>query len=285
VLSPERLETYMRRAAMVGRETVEVPPFICLFNSRDPLRFFNYARPLGPIGAETAGLRDALAALRAAFRARGRMPRFEFVEEYAPDLGPALSAAGFSLEERYPLLVCTSETLRPSSPIAGLTIKTLTPDSSAEDLLACLTVQQQGFDEIAGDPPTLADVNDLRANLADEGAFLAWIEDVPVGAMMYTAPLDGLVELTGGTTLEAYRRRGIGAAMAAAAAADAFARGVEIAFLTAASEHASHVFQRAGFRLYGTALAYCEAEQDAQTTETESSGGEKPSRNVDRQER
>ena len=71
---------------------------------------------------------------------------------------------------------------------------------------------------------------------------------VPAGAMMFTAPLDGLTELAGGTTIEAYRRRGIGAAMIAAAAAAAFARGVEIAFLTAASEYASSVFQRAGFQ-------------------------------------
>jgi ribosomal protein S18 acetylase RimI-like enzyme len=79
-----------------------------------------------------------------------------------------------------------------------------------------------------------------------------------VGAMMYTAPLDGLTELAGGTTLEAYRRRGIGAAMVAAAAAAAFERGVEITFLTAASEYASHVFQRAGFEWYGTGLAYAD---------------------------
>jgi GNAT superfamily N-acetyltransferase len=258
MLSPERLETYMRRAAMLGRETVDVPPFVCLFDPRDPLRFFNYAKPLGPIGAEPAGLTDSLAALRAAFRARERMPRFEFIEEYAPDLGPALDAAGFSLEERYPLLVCTPETLRSSPPIAGLTITMLTPDSPAEDLLACLTVQRKGFGEIAGGPPSQDDVDELRQNLAEDGAFLARMEGVPAGAMMYTAPLDGLTELTGGTTLEAYRRRGIGAAMVAAATAAAFERGVEIVLLTAASEYASSVFQRAGFRLYGTGLAYYE---------------------------
>jgi ribosomal protein S18 acetylase RimI-like enzyme len=258
MLSPTRLETYMRRAAMLGRETVEVPPFVCLFNPRDPLRFFNYAKPLGPVGAEPDGLTDSLAALRAAFRARERMPRFEFIEEFAPDLGPTLVAAGFSLEERYPLLVCTPETLRQSPPIPGLTITMLTPDSPAEDLLACIAVQHQGFGEIAGDPPTLADVDDLRENLADEGAFLARMEGVPVAAMMYTAPLDGLTELAGGATLEAYRRRGIGAAMAAAATATAFERDVEIVLLTAASEHASRVFQRAGFKWYGTGLAYFE---------------------------
>jgi ribosomal protein S18 acetylase RimI-like enzyme len=258
MLSVDRLEAYMRRAAMLGRETVEVPPFVCLFDPRDPLRFFNYAKPLGPVGAEPDGLADSLATLRAVFRARDRMPRFEFIEAFAPELGPTLVAAGFSLEARYPLLVCAPETLRPSPPIPGLTITMLTPDSPAEDLLACLTVQRQGFNEIAGGPPTLADVDDLRENLADEGAFLARMDRVPVAVMMYTAPLDGLTELAGGTTLEAYRRRGIGAAMVAAATAAAFERGVEIALLTAASEYASHVFQRAGFNWYGTALAYCE---------------------------
>jgi predicted GNAT family acetyltransferase len=245
---------------MLGRETVEVPPFVCLFNPRDPLRFFNYAKPLEPVGAESDGLDESLATLREAFRKRERMPRFEFIEEFAPDLGPALAAAGFSLEDRYPLLVCAPETLRQMPRIDGLTITTLTPDSPAEDLLACMLVQKQAFGEAAGEPPTAEDVNDLRGNLDDEGAFLARLGGVPVAAMMYTAPLDGLTELAGGATLEAYRRRGIGAAMAAAATATAFERGVEVVLLTAASEHASQVYQRVGFRWYGTGLAYAEEE-------------------------
>ena len=256
MLSPERLETYMRRTAALGRETVQVPPFVCLFDPHNPLCFFNYAKPLEPVGVETDGLTDSLAALCAAFHARGRMPRFEFIKEYAPDLGPALIAAGFSLEARYPLLVCTPETLRLGPPIPGLTITMLTSDSPVEDLLACLTVQREGFGEIAGGPPTQDDIDDLRATLAEDGAFLARVDGVPAGAMMFTAPLDGLTELAGGTTIETYRRRGIGAAMIAAAAAAAFARGVEIAFLTAASEYASGVFQRAGFKWYATGLAY-----------------------------
>ena len=258
MLSPERLETYMRRTAALGRETVQVSPFVCLFDPHNPLCFFNYAKTLEPVGVETDGLTDSLAALCAAFHARGRMPRFEFIEEYAPDLGPALIAAGFSLEARYPLLVCTAETLRLGPPIPGLTITMLTPNSPMEDLLACLTVQREGFGEIAGDSPTQVDVDDLRVTLAEDGAFLARMEGGPAGTMMYTAPLDGLTELAGGTTLEAYRRRGIGTAMIAAAAAAAFARGVEVAFLTAASQYASGVFQRAGFKWYGTALAYYE---------------------------
>ena len=67
MLSPERLETYMRRAAMLGRETVEAPPFICFFSPGDPLRFFNYAKPLVPVGADAAGLADSLAVLALGF--------------------------------------------------------------------------------------------------------------------------------------------------------------------------------------------------------------------------
>ena len=61
--------------------------------------------------------------------------------------------------------------LRPTPPIPGLTITMLMPDSPVEDLLACLTVQREGFGVIAGDPPTQVDVDDLRGNLAEDGVF------------------------------------------------------------------------------------------------------------------
>ena len=71
MLSPIRLETYMRNAAMLGRDAVEIPPFVCLFNPGDPLRFFNYAKPLEPVRAESDGLSESLAKLREVFRMRG----------------------------------------------------------------------------------------------------------------------------------------------------------------------------------------------------------------------
>ena len=185
MLSHIRLETYMRRAAMLGRETVEVPPFVCLFNSHDPLRFFNYAKPLEPVGAKSNGLSESLVTLREAFR-HVIACRASSSSRSCTELGPALAAAGFSLEDRYPLLVCTPETLRQMPPIDGLTITTLTPDSPTEDLLACLAVQQQGFGGIRGNPPTLDDVDDLRANLASEGAFLARMAGVPAGTIVCT---------------------------------------------------------------------------------------------------
>ncbi|MBM4458977.1 MAG: hypothetical protein FJ011_14650 [Chloroflexi bacterium] len=144
----------MRRAAELTHETVELPPFALFFDPHDPLRFFNYARPIEPIGQAASNLRQAqssgrgastgigcdlsaaLVALRQAFEARNRLPRLEFVPEYAPGLPAALKAAGFVEEGRNPLLVCTAETFRPAPVVPGLEIVTLTADSPLDALCA-----------------------------------------------------------------------------------------------------------------------------------------------------
>jgi ribosomal protein S18 acetylase RimI-like enzyme len=261
-LSVADLEAYMRKAAALTHDVVELPPFVLFFNPYDALRFYNYAKLLEPADGDPSphsgeALSAALAEVRAAFVARDRLPRFEFIEEFAPDFGAALTAAGFALEDPTVLLVCTRDTFRPASPIPGLEIITLTPDSPAEDLLARMEVQRRGFGDTSGDSPTLADAERLRLKLARTGAFLARLDGVPVAAGGFTAPLDGFTELVGIATLEAYRRRGIASALTAQAAQTAFERGVEVAFLTAADERAGRVYQRVGFRPYATALAYC----------------------------
>ena len=256
-LSVADLAAYMRKAAVLTHDVVELPPFTLYFNPHDALRFFNYAVPTEPVSQPAA---ETLAALRAAFAERGRTPRFEFIEEFAPELGSALSAASFALEDRTVLLTCTRDSFRPAPPIPGLEIITLTSDSPAEDLLAHKDVQRWGFDDTSGEPPTPADVERFRPKLTQAGAFLARLDGAPVAAGDFTAPLDGFTELVGIATLEAYRRRGIAAALTAQAARTAFARGVEVAFLTAADKRAGRVYERVGFRPYATALAYCEKE-------------------------
>jgi ribosomal protein S18 acetylase RimI-like enzyme len=253
-LSVADLAAYMRKAAALTHDVVELPPFALYFNPADALRFFNYAVPTEPVSQPAAA---TLAALRVAFVERGRTPRFEFIEEFAPELGPALAAAGFALEDRTVLLTCTRDSFRPALPIPGLEIVALASDSPAADLLAHKEVQRQGFGDTAGEPITLADVERFRPKLAQSGAFLARLEGAPVAAGDFTAPLDGFTELVGIATLGEYRRRGIAAALTAHAAKTAFARGVEVAFLTAADERAGRVYERVGFRPYATALAYC----------------------------
>jgi ribosomal protein S18 acetylase RimI-like enzyme len=254
LLSPARFEDYQRRAAALAYGVVEQPPFVLFFHPRDPLRFFNYAHPLEPVGGD---LNEPLALLKATFIARQRLPRFEFVEEYAPDLPAALCAAGFEEEGRYQLMVCTPATYRPALAVLGLEIVLLTPDSQAADIRAYIEVQRRAYDEDVPGPVSDDRVKDFRQRREGTGhAYLARLGGVPSCVGAYMSPLDGLTEIAGIGTLPEYRRRGLASALTARAAEDAFAGGVEIAFLTANDARAGRVYERIGFVPYATGLAY-----------------------------
>ena len=262
MITPDRLEGYLRHSAGLGRETVEIPPFVIFIDPDDPLRFFNYAHPLEPIAGDleplARRLAEPLTALRAIFSARGRTPRFEYVEEFAPHLGAALASAGFAQDGRYPLLVCDPQSYRTAPVVRGLKIQPLAAEGSPSgELRDFLSVERQGFDHRATEEVTEEDCEALRDDIRRGGlAFLAFLSGQPAGIASCSAPWDGLTELTGITTLPAYRGRGIATAITAAAAQAAFGRGVEAAFLTAGDGEAGRIYQRVGFRPYATALAY-----------------------------
>jgi GNAT superfamily N-acetyltransferase len=254
MLSPARLEAYMHRAAALTHEVVELPPFVLYLNPTNDFRFYNYAKPLAPVGDDIS---EPLAALVATFERRARLPRFEFVAEYAPDLPAALERADFVCEDRNVLLVCTPETFRPAPLVEGLEVITLGPDSSDADLIAASTVQQIGFGdtfEIA--QPDAEALATKRQRLVRSGTFLAQFDGQPACVAEFTTPLDGLTELVGIATLPEYRNRGAATALTAAATQAAFARGVDIAFMAAADERAGRVYQRVGYQPYATMLAY-----------------------------
>ena len=261
MIKPDRLEDYMRRAAGPGRETVRIPPFVIFLDPAEPLRFFNYAHPLEPIVGDPESLHSRLAepliALRTLFASHKRIPRFEYVEEFAPDLADVLVAAGFVQEGRYPLLVCDPQSFRAAPRVHGLAISQLAVDSPSADLQDFVVIERQGFGHRVTEEVTEDDCEDLRDAMRRGGlAFLARLDGRLAGVASCTAPLDGLTELTGIATLPAFRRLGIATAITATAAQVAFGRGVEAAFLTAGDAQAGCVYQRAGFRPQATALAY-----------------------------
>jgi ribosomal protein S18 acetylase RimI-like enzyme len=249
------LQDYMRNAAARSHAVYPCAPFHLYLHETDDFRFFNYAIPDVPLEGVTPAQLDAL---RAAFAARGRTLRFEFLHEYAPRLGPALAALGVPVEGENPLLVCTPDAFRPIEAPAGLHFVRLAPESPDRDLVDHIETASRGFGDEWGTvlPERVAE---LRRRLASgEGGFLARSGEEPVAAGSYTVPIDGFTELVGIATLPAHRRRGIAAALTAVLAADAFARGVRTAFLTAADDNASRVYQRCGFYRIGTGLAYGE---------------------------
>lgn len=224
----------------VGRynEAVPSPPFTCFFHPRDPLRYHNYAIPDEPVGGD---LDDALERLRAEFRSRDRLPRFEYVEGFAPSLAAALERAGFELELRAPLMTCAGADIALPPDIAGLEIV-----PAAEDWRAYLTVGKCAFGE---DAETSDREVEERAARNDGGsALLGVLDGEPVAVAAATPPFDGLSEVAGIGVLQHARKRGIGGAVTVAAARDAAARGAELLFLAPGSEKAQSVYERVGFR-------------------------------------
>jgi GNAT superfamily N-acetyltransferase len=257
MLSPENLQTYIRKAAALTHDVVAAPPFLLFFNPTDDLRFYNYGVPVRPVRDLPD---DLLASVRAEFAAHGRLLRFEFIAEAAPDLAEAFAAAGLVEEGRNPLLVCTPDTFRPAAEVPGLAIRPLAPGSVRADCAAFISVQGRSFDEDDRVDPTDAQIDDLRRRAGQGGHYyLGLLEGTPVAAGAHTAPLDGFTELVGIATLAECRRRGIAGALVAAMAGAAFRAGVQVAFLSAADERAGRVYERVGFRPYATALAFCAA--------------------------
>jgi GNAT superfamily N-acetyltransferase len=260
MFTPARLEAYLRQMAALSHEVEEIGPFLLFFDPNDALRFFNYAKPARPFlsGEDPQGLGNALERLVAAFRERERLPRFEFVEEYAPGLPDILRSAGFVEEARQAFMMCGATAFRPVDPPLGVVMRTLHPDSPIEDLRAFVAVQRQGFAEDDAATASDAEAERLRPQLGADGRrdVVAWWGDEPVGAAGCTAILDGVSELVGVATPPRYRRRGIATALTAAVVEAQIAAGVQAVILTAQDEAAGRIYERVGFRPFGSALAY-----------------------------
>ncbi len=251
-----RLQAYLRESARQRYEAVAIPPFTLFFHPTEAASHYNYAIPDEPVGGD---LGASLSELCQAFASRGRQPRFEFIAGFAPDLAPALQVAGFVEESRAILMICTPETYRPAPEVPDLTVTILGEDTSLTDMGAVMAVQHEGFSMTSRDPVSDAEAAEFLKWLAGTTFFLARLEGEPVSAGSLIAPLDGLAEVAGIATRPAYRRRGIATVITDYTLRTAFARGVEIALLTAGDEQAGRVYERVGFLRVGMALAYGEA--------------------------
>jgi len=251
----DRLQAYFRHSARRRYECASVPPFTVFFHPEDPLKYFNYAIPDDPRPGDSSNVSEALGQVRSLFAERGRSARFEFIEEYAPGLSPVLQAERFAEESRRCLMVCTPTSVRSVPPVPDLIIIPVTQESVLRNARSLVVVQHRGFDP---DEPAIlreGEAEGFLERLGGGSAFLARLDGQPVGAGMYTEPLDGVVEVVGVTALKAFRRRGIASAVVAQAVEDAFARGVRIACLTAENERVGLVYRRVGFQVVASMLA------------------------------
>lgn len=250
-----RIQSYLREAARGQYQTVSLPPFTLFFHPTDSLRYFNYAIPDRPCGDNLA---HPLQELCQEFYRRGRTPRFEFFEAFAPELPAALRVHGFVEEARQWSMICTPQTLRPISDLRDIQVITLGEDSSEADVRDYLLAQRQGFDPentaVPGEDEIREALRGIRAGTSH--AFLARADGEPASAAVFGRPIDGVSEVAGIATRVPYRRRGIATLLTACATRAAFASGAQTVCLTAADENAGHVYEKVGFQPFSLMLAY-----------------------------
>lgn len=227
-------------------EVVRTGAFVIGWDPTTDSRYVSYATPtIGDVGAED------VAELVAAFREIGRLPRLEYVPGFAPRLEHLLLEAGFTVEARHEYLACTPETLVTPELPEGIVLSEPATDDDRRDSHA---VQSLAF----GDDGVVTDDDIARIRRYQEKGCVVFIardaSGVCVAAGQASVPGAGLVEVAGIAVAETHRRRGIAGSLVAAITAEAFARGVEGAWLEASGPDSWRVYERAGFKPTGQRL-------------------------------
>ncbi|MFI9006477.1 GNAT family N-acetyltransferase [Actinosynnema sp. NPDC053489] len=225
---------------VIRADAERVGPFLVRFDEHDDDPLMNYAVPdegAAPTPAEV----DALVA---AFRARSRTPRLEYLLP-SPLVDAALGAAGFTVDHLLPLMAI--DTLTPPPTPAGLTVDAVTSD---EDLLAVSVVQNTAFG--VGRTADADDVARQRSLLRDDGVVvLARLHGEPAGAGAFTAPRHGLAQVAGIGVLPAFRRRGIVSAVCADLTARVFDAGCTPFLETEPDDKVTRLYGPLGYRTIG----------------------------------
>jgi ribosomal protein S18 acetylase RimI-like enzyme len=195
---------------------------------------------------------------------------FEWLQETAPRMAPAAVDAGLTVR-RHPLLSIDGlaiDELTAAPPVPpGISVRLATPQDP--DLIQAWAVPGVAFghpgtaigeagvterDKLAADHDA-GTIEMLRDRLQAGQSALATAAgpNGPLAAGSYQL-LDGVAEITGVGVLPASRRRGLGAAVTHALAADAIERGARMVFLSAADGSVARIYARLGFRHIGTAM-------------------------------
>ncbi|MFC8227068.1 GNAT family N-acetyltransferase [Streptomyces sp. NPDC057287] len=240
------IQNYVRTLTLRSPDHYRVGPFTVRHNPGWELKFANYAIP----DRDAEPTAQDIADLVAAFRSRERLPRLEFLPAWAPAVEPALMAAGFTAESRAPVMACAAGGLLPPKPVDGLRVA---EPVTADEFAAAAAVQHSGFGGEGG--PDDGEIAWLREATAGGGvSALATVDGHPAGAGGCSAPSDGIGELAGLAVAGTFRRRGVGAALAAWLTRTAFARGFHTVWLEPGGPDVERIYASVGYRRTGEKL-------------------------------
>lgn len=227
-----------------------------------------YARPQ-PAATGSATVSDVIQ-VRDRQRRLGIPEAFEWVHELVPNLLPIVEEAGLSVL-RAPLMVFDPDAEPPRRTTGTTTVRLVDPTTAdfAEDLAIVQAVTSVAFHApgTASGPagPTARE----RARKPADPDQAAWVAaQIAAGRLarvVAETPDDGAVavgsfqrvddaaEIVAVATLPVARRRGLGAAVTARLVDHARSRGVDLVFLSAASDDVARMYAGLGFRRVGTA--------------------------------
>lgn len=240
-----RVGRALRAAALAGKEVAVRGPFLVGLDPTSDRFWGSVAAPADGIDVAAVD-EEALAALRAVFAARGRALRLEFVPAIAPGLDERLVALGLAMEHRVPLLGCAPQEAVAVPAPAGVTLERLGPGSDPAVVRLALETSASAFTgagEVTDD-----DVARITTARRPRVLVLARLDGAPVGAGIALAPEDGVTELAGIGVVRGGRGRGVGTALTAGLAREAFAAGAAYATLSPGDDGAQRIYERCGFR-------------------------------------
>jgi predicted GNAT family acetyltransferase len=235
------------RESRRAQDLPRVGAFVLLLSSATRLRFLNYAMPDDGADPDDA----EVSALVAAFHAADRMPRVEFLPSVAPAVEASLTAHGWTVEDRLPLMTCTAATLRDLRVPDGVVVDAASDDPA---LLEMGRLQHDVFDD--PEPADERTVTRLRGSLSRGGHALiardAETQQV-VGAAQSGPAAGGATEVVGVAVAPSHRRRGLAGAMVSALARQGLDSGLATVFLEAAPG-ADGAYRNAGFLRTSTSV-------------------------------
>jgi ribosomal protein S18 acetylase RimI-like enzyme len=215
-----------------------------------------YARPAA---AEPVRLSD-LAAVAARQRVLGQPVAIEWIKGRPEGLEQVCTDAGLRVR-RHPLLVAATDELLPLEP--QVDVRMVTEDLARVEAVADIGFAHAGTDigpagteEIAGHLPKEATLAKRAARVAAGQPVLAaaYVDGFPV-ARGAVCVVGGVAEITGVTTLPAFRRQGLGAAVTAVLSDEAVRRGARLLWMSATDDVVARVYSRLGFREVGASCA------------------------------
>jgi N-acetylglutamate synthase-like GNAT family acetyltransferase len=246
------LEAYYDAAPRPSATTEAVGPFT-LFVRSDPALWHYYARPRLGLPTSTRIQPEEVARVRARQRQLGAPEAFEWVHESTPSLLGAARADGLAVA-RCPLLILPPQAPLGARPADGVTTEVLTAGSPRlPEVMGAIGAGFAQTDDVRLPDDSRVDRRREQIRRGLIGTVAAYDEQGNVLGGGSHGPRGTTTELAGIAVLPRARRRGAGAAITVALAADARARGLRTVFLSAHDDTVARVYERVGFVRVGTA--------------------------------